>query len=1003
MKMSKVGRPGLWRSLIAVSGVVLTLSIGGSVVTNEWSGYINKYLGISGTKIVDESDGNEDPIHFKSDFNDYKSVMNSARTLAKKVQAEGTVLMTNKNNALPFAKNSKVTFFGYNTVDMALGGTGSGGVSPSAGRKIDLVKACENKIDMNKTIYDFYQQKYDDKVGFVETTGWGGTTLNFRTVNKVNEISAHDFTQEVKNSFDSCNDVAIFVMTRIGGEGSDLNVSNSYLTLSDEEKSVLQAIKDGNFKKRIVLVNTFNTPELGWLDDYNIDACLYIGGPGEVGMDAVTDILTGDINPSGHLADTYAYSVMSAPSMQNFGNFVYANADSITNKDSQKYLMYNEGIYVGYRYYETRYEDSVLNQGNATASVGVFNSSANTWNYAQEVQFPFGYGLSYSTFTQKLNSVNVDWANKKATVKVTVNNTSSNYAGKDVVEVYAQAPMTDNGIEKSAIQLCGFAKTNEIQPGKSQEVTIEIDLRDIASYDYQNYKTYIKDEGDYYFAIGNDAHDALNNILALKGKDLSDGMTSVGDAGNAVKANKASFDKDEYRLSKTNASITNQFETADINYYTKGTSDEVKYLSRKDWNGTWPKNMTGFSATQKMIEDAASYYSEKTDGTTSPSAYQKGDSDTSSITYGAEKKYNLAMMIGVDYDDPAWDELLNQLTLDDYYNSTKQGREAIESVGLSATTAVDGPSAWTKSKYITDYKNQYKADKVETTDELMVSYPTETVIAGTWNVPLTYELGKSFGEEGLWGGGVGWYGPAANIHRTPFGGRNFEYFSEDGFISGKLAESEVQGAMSKGTIPYLKHFFGNDQETNRIGVCTFMNEQSIREIYLRSFQYAFETTGENDKSCSGVMGAFNRLGMVWTGHHQGLWKEVMEKEWGFKGNVTTDFGQKQGSLMEPQLAYEAGTTMFCTSGAGFANYLKGIDITKDYKIMSNMREAIHRNLYNFANSAAMNGMTSSSKVVPVRVWYQNALLGLEIGSGIILGLSLLMLGLQLYFISKEKE
>lgn len=265
-------------------------------------------------------------------------------------------------------------------------------------------------------------------------------------------------------------------------------------------------------------MNTFNTPELGWLDDYNIDACLYIGGPGEVGMDAVTDILTGDINPSGHLADTYAYSVMSAPSMQNFGNFVYANADSITNKDSQKYLMYNEGIYVGYRYYETRYEDSVLNQGNATASVGVFNSSANTWNYAQEVQFPFGYGLSYSTFTQKLNSVNVDWANKKATVKVTVNNTSSNYAGKDVVEVYAQAPMADNGVEKSAIQLCGFAKTNEIQPGKSQEVTIEIDLRDIASYDYQNYKTYIMDEGDYYFAIGNDAHDALNNILALKGR-----------------------------------------------------------------------------------------------------------------------------------------------------------------------------------------------------------------------------------------------------------------------------------------------------------------------------------------------------------------------------------------------------------------------------------------------------------------------------------------------------
>lgn len=996
MKKSTFNKPTLWRSLAALSGVLLVLSIGGKVVTQDWAAYINKFLNISNTKIVDSNEKEENPIHYESSYNSYTEVMNAAREVAKTVEAEGTVLMTNNNNALPLAKNSKVTFFGYNQVDLALGGTGSGGVTSSEERKVDLKKACKDKLDMNETIYDFYQTQYDNKVGFVETVGWTGKVMNFRTVNKVNEISASQFTEAVTNSFSSYGDVAIFIMTRIGGEGSDLSVTNSYLSLSDEEKSVLETMKNGNFKKRIVLLNTFNTPELGWLDDYDIDACLYIGGPGEVGLDAVTDILVGDTNPSGRLTDTYAYSSMSSPAMQNFGDFTYANADSITNSDSRKYLMYNEGIYVGYRYYETRYEDAVLNQGSASSSSGVFTSTGSEWKYSEEVQFPFGYGLSYATFEETLNSINVDWAGKTAEVKVTVRNKSETYAGKKVVQVYAQAPYISGGVEKSAVQLCGFAKTDVIQAGGTQDVTINVNLSDIASYDYTNYKTYIMDQGDYYFAIGEDAHDALNNILAAKGKTVADGMTKDGDSSKAVKSTKSSFDKDEYRLSATNTSVTNHFEKADINYYTKGTDQEVKYLSRGDWKNTWPKNMTGFNATQEMINEAASYYSEKTDGSTSPSAYVKGDSDTSSITYGAEKKYTLAMMIGVDYDNEAWDALLDQLTLDDYYNSTKQGREAIESVGLNATTAVDGPAAWTKSTYITDYKNQYNADKVETTSELTVSYPTETVIAGTWNIELTEKVGVSFGEEGLWGGGVGWYGPGANTHRTPFGGRNFEYYSEDGFLSGKLAEAEVHGAMSKGTIPYLKHFFGNDQETNRIGVCTFMNEQAIREIYLRPFQYAFETTGKDDKSCSGVMGAFNRLGMTWTGHHASLWKDVMEKEWGFTGNVTTDFGQKQGSLMEPQLAYEAGTTMFCTSGTGFANYLKGLDITKDYKLMSNMREAIHRNLYNFANSAAMNGLTSTSKVVTVNTWYDNALIALIACTSIVLAGSAAMLAFGMF-------
>lgn len=1003
MKTKSIGKLGAWRAVASVSTIVLLLSIGGTTVTNEWSGYINKMLNINNTKIVTDENANEDPIHFKSSFSNHLDVMNNARKVAKQVQAEGTVLMKNDNNALPLAKGAKVTFLSYSTAEILYGSSGSGGITPEGGRLQDLITACknDNKLDMNMTAYNFYKEKYDAKVGFTESKGWGGTTMKFRNLKKTTEIAASEFTEEMTNSFNEYNDAAIFVLSRTGGEGSDLSAgSDKYLAITDEEKSVLEAMKNGPFKKRIVLVNTFNAVELGFLDQYNIDACLYIGGTGEVGLDAVTDIIVGKICPSGKLADTYAYDSYSSPAMQNFGDYTFNNADQINNADSRKYVMYNEGIYVGYRYYETRYEDSVLGKGKANSSKGSFKGA--TWNYSNEVQFPFGYGLSYADLKQELVSSSLDWKAKKATFTVKVTNSSSMDA-LDTIEVYAQTPYVAGGLEKSAIQLCGFEKV-EVKANDSTTATVEVELRDIASYDNINHKTYIMDKGDYYFAIGNGVHDALNNILEKKGVNATqkEAMVGEGNAKNAVKYVKSTFDAEEYMASETKTKITNQFDDTDVNNYLDD-SNKVTYLSRNDWDKTWPESMVGFNASERMITMANSYYSSDNKGTgTLPSAYTK-ETDGKKVTLGAEKKYTVAMMIGADYDDPNWDALLDQLTKQDYLDSTSQGRKPLESVGMPATTAVDGPAAWTKSNYIEDYTNQYNADKVKKTTDLTVLYPTETVMAGTWNVDLLNEVGKSFGEEGLWGGGVGWYGPGANTHRTPYAGRNFEYFSEDGFISGKLCEAEVHGAMEKGTIPYLKHFFLNDQETNRIGVCTFSNEQAIREIYLRSFQYAFETTGENDKSCSGVMGAFNRLGMIWSGHYTNLWKNVMEKEFGFLGSVTTDFGQKQGSLMEPQLAYEAGTHMFCTSGTGFATYLENINFTEDTKLMNNMREAIHRQLYNFANSAAMNGMTSSSKIVVVRVWYQKALTATTVVSSIVLAGSLALMTLGLLAKRKEVE
>lgn len=1003
MKAIKVKKLGAWRAVVSASAVILSLSVGGIAVTNEWSGYINKMLNINNTKIVTDKDSNEDPIHYKSDFNSHTDVKENARKVARKVQEEGTVLMKNDNNCLPLTKGSKVTFLSYSSAEVLYGSSGSGGITPEGGRLQDLITACKNdgKLDMNMTAYNFYKEKYDNKVGFIEQKGWGGTTLKFRGLKQANEIAASEFTNEMKESFNTYNDAAIFILSRTGGEGSDLSAgTDKYLAITDEEKSVLEAMKNGPFKKRIVLVNTFNAVELGFLKDYNIDACLYIGGTGEVGLDAVTDIIVGKTCPSGKLADTYAYDSYSSPAMQNFGDFTFSNKESINNPDSRKYVMYNEGIYVGYRYYETRYEDSVLGKGKATSSSGSYGGA--NWNYANEVQFPFGYGLSYADLKQELVSSDLSWKDQKATFTVKVTNNSS-FDAKDAVEVFAQTPYVEGGVEKSAVQLCGFDKV-DVKANSSVTTTIEVELRDISSYDSSHYKTYIMDKGDYYFAIGNGAHDALNNILEKKGINATQKSAMVGEgkASNAIKYTKASFDANEYVASATKTKITNQFDDTNVNNYLED-GKKVTYLSRSDWEKTWPETMKDFEASEKMISVANAYYSSDNKGTgTLPSAYTK-ETNGEKVTLGADKKYTVAMMIGAEYDDPNWDALLDQLTKQDYLDSTSQGRKPLESVGMPATTAVDGPAAWTKSYYIEDYKNQYNAELVKKTSELMVLYPTETVMAGTWNVKLLEEVGNSFGEEGLWGGGVGWYGPAANTHRTPYAGRNFEYFSEDGFIAGKLCEAEVHGAMNKGTIPYLKHFFLNDQETNRIGVCTFSNEQAIREIYLRAFQYSFETTGKDDKSCSGVMGAFNRLGMVWSGHYTNLWKNVMEKEFGFLGNVTTDFGQKQGSLMEPQLAYEAGTHMFCTSGTGFATYLENIDFTSDTKLMNNMREALHRQLYNFANSAAMNGMTSASKIVTVNTWYQNTLIAITSISAIALAGALGVYGYGLFSASRKEE
>ena len=1015
MRLTKIGKPGLWRSIAAAAGFLLVLSIGGTAVTTEWSGYINGYLGVSSTQIVqDESVSDDARIHYKSEFAKYQDALENARSVARQIQGEGSALLLNNDSALPLSKGAKVTVFGYASADPALGGSGSGATRAGEERRIDLEKAFDNggKLQMNKTLYNYYKEQIaagnkakDGQIIRSEGgSGFGATAIPKDYV--VSELDPDGFPADVKSSYNEYSDAAIFFFSRVGGEGADLIKENAtdsptrpkYLALTAEEEAILETIKNGPFKKKIVILNTMNTPELGWLEEYDIDACLHIGAPGEAGMDAVADILIGDVNPSARVSDTYATDSFSSPAMVNFGEYKYTNGDAdIARNNSRYYISYNEGIYIGYRYYETRYEDAVLGQGNATSAAGAWASAGN-WNYDEEVMFPFGYGLSYSEFSQTLDSVEWDTSEKTATVTVTVKNVSGP-AGKDVVEVYGQAPYTAGGIEKSSVQLIGYAKTDMLDEGDEQTVTIDIDMSEMASYDYANAKTYLLENGDYYFAIGNGAHEAINNILAAKGKtpENTDGvMDAVGDEDKAVKITKSNFDEDEYSKSVTGKDITNRFDATDLNYYTEGTSDEVTYLSRSDWSGTWPKSMDNMTASDKLVADINAHYSTSNN----PAAYEKGDSDTSGFISGAEFKYSLVSMMGADYDDERWEDVLNQLTVAELLDLTRQGRPGAMSVALPSTTAIDGPDGYRSGKYITDYTKLNSSDKT-TTDVSCVAWPAEVVVADTWNTELCEEMGKAVGEEGLWGGGVGWYGPAANIHRTPYSGRNHEYYSEDGFLSGATAEAVIHGATSKGLVIYIKHCVLNDMELHREGVCTFSNEQAIREIYLKAFQ-APCTPGENDTCANGVMGAFNLLGATWSGHHSGLWLEVLRGEWGYTGNITTDFGQDPSGYMEPQLAYEAGTTMFCTSGTAFYEYLEPL-IENDAKLYGNMREAAHHILYNFANSAAMNGMAPTDKVVTVRTWYQNALLAITIVTAVVFAASALMALAQAYLPAKKDE
>ena len=977
--MKKKGRVAKWSVLTGVSAVLTAAALVATPIAMNYATVINIYLGTSEYKLV-TADTDEDTQYFKSSFDSEEDLVNFEQELCRQVEAEGAVLLLNRDNALPLSSNAKVSAFCRSSTDLVYGGTGSGQVSLDAAPTLKSALN-DDGVEVNDTLWDFYTSKdiTEKYARVIPTSLYWDDYPNSTAAYLVNEVPWADVETAAGDSFASYGDAAIVVFSRIGGEGGDLPSGDNnsgldwiysaegdgnYLALSQEEKdtlSGLKALKDqGVFSKIVVLINSSNAMEMDFLEpsicgvDYGVDAALWIGDVGNNGIEAVADILTGKTNPSGSLVDTYCYDNHTSPALVNFYSQLYTNWEekglsygdytgswglasnyNVTNS----YSVYQEGIYIGYRYYETRYEDAVMGTGNA-----------GNYDYGTTVAYPFGYGLSYTTF---------DYSNYSVTpvddgfdVNVTVTNTGS-VAGKKTVQVYFQSPYTDydkqNQIEKASIELCGYDKTEILQPGASEKVTIHVPLSELRTYDANNAKTYIMDAGDYYFTVADNAHAALNNVLAAKGYTAEDnGMTADGNADMATKWNNPAIDTTSFATSAyTGSEITNAFDEADPNK-SSTTPGTVTYLSRSDWTGTYPTtSQHNWEATDAIV-DALAYRNYKAEDY--PAAEMP--------TMGADNGLTLANMIGKSYDDPEWDTLLDQISFDEMCNLiTLAGHTtaAIPSVAKPATRDENGPTGITATLM---------------GGASSMCYTSEDIMAATFNDDLINQVGECIGEDALNVGYAGLYGPAANIHRTPYSGRNFEYYSEDPFISGRICASEIEGIQSKGIFVYLKHFALNDSETYRLGICNWTNEQAAREIYLQAFE-----TPIAEGQAWGVMSSLSRWGCKWAGELYNLQTGVLRGEWGLRGASLTDWSGDD-PYEDVCDGLVAGTDMWDSTYEA----LHTVELRKyenDPVIVNAMRQSTHRVLYMVANSSAMNGMSTADSVKIVTPWWKAAIYALD--------------------------
>ena len=820
------------------------------------------------------------------------ATVSKANELAKDVQSEAVTLLKNDDSNLPLS-GKKVNVFGWGSTNPVYGGTGSGSMSKQY-KTVSLLDGMKQAgLKTNTELSKLYTDYRKDRpeVGMF-AQDW---TLP--------EVPAKQYSDKLVSDAKDFSDEAVVVLTRVGGEGADLPTDmkakgityknnskdyddfqkgESFLQLSKTERDMIDLVTS-NFKKVTLVYNGANTFQFDFLNDYpQIQSVVWCPPAGQTGFSALGEVLAGETNPSGKTSDTFLKNLTKSVSYNNFGKFEYTNmADKaakykgFTGDDVTAipgFVNYSEGIYVGYKFYETASDEGLI-------------------NYDDTVAFPFGYGLSYTSFDQKLDSVK--YKGGKVTVTATVTNTGDK-AGKDVVEVYYNPPYTDGGIEKASKNLAGFEKTKELQPGESQKVTVKFDDDDMASYDYKGAKAYVLEKGDYDISIQSDSH----HVIDHKAITVKDTVT---------------YDSDSNTHNGDKTVATNQFDDV---------AGDVTYLSRADHFANY-KEATAAPTNFKMSDKAKETFYNNSNY--DPKKFDK-DSDKMPTT-GAKNGLKLSDMYGKDYDDADWDKLLDQLTFDDMDNLIANGgygTQAVKSVGKIQLTDADGPAS---------LNNNF-------TGVGSIGFPASTAFACTWNKDLAKQFGEMIGDMAHDMHVAGWYAPAMNIHRNAFSGRTFEYFSEDSLLSGVMASSEISGAKSKGVYSFMKHFALNDQETKRTEMlCTWTNEQAMREIYLKPFEMSVKEGG-----AQAVMSSFNYIGNTYAGADSALLQTVLRGEWGFKGFVLTDYFGGYGYQNADQEVRAGNDSMLATTK--ITNHITDKSATS----VKAMRQAVHNILYTAANS-----------------------------------------------------
>lgn len=913
-----VGLPGNMNSLLDKPMAAIGKAIDFKLSAGELGGLMDTLLGSQRPIYNDEVTS----VYPTQKATNKAEAFANAQEVNLKLAEEGFVLLKNENAALPMNKGTRISVFSKNSVNLSYGGSGSGGFDTSNNKNL-YESLNDAGFVTNPTLKRFYESSQSGPVRTANSSDLdNGDNQKIATA----ETPQSKYTDAVKNSYADYSDAALVVITRIGGEGFDLpryqgdsegavSPDSHYLELDQNEIDLLTAVTDGTFKRVVVVFNTPSSFEATFLKDSayaafadKIDAAVWIGFTGSNGITALGEILNGDVNPSGRLVDTWAADFTKNPSFVNFGTGCLP--DTTDKYDGGMYYSvdYEEGIYVGYRYYETRGE-----------------TDGEDW-YNANVVYPFGYGLSYTTFDWTVGDASASEIElgTTITVPVTVKNTGS-VAGKEVVQLYASAPYTLGGIEKAHKVLVGFAKTKLLQPGESETVTVSFDPYSAASYDYRDansngFSGYELEAGEYTLYVSRNAHESEKAIALNLAADVQIGTDPT-----------------------TDSEVVNRYTDSENFLDSDWQLDTM--LSRADWEGTWPTPQTAqqHAGTDRLYEEIRSEEHNNPTDFDSEEYPWFGEEPTLTLRDLLPSAEAEGYEPVVSYDDERWEELMMGCDEEEMIALINNGAYhtlAMESVGLPATIHGDGPSGFTcfMSK-----------EQVNGTCQ----YVSEPVMASTWNINLMTELGEAIGEEGTIGDKAtgqpysSIYAPGVNIHRSPFGGRCSEYFSEDPFISGMMGAAEVQGIQSRGVLPTVKHFVANEQETHRSigGDLSWLSEQALREIYLKPFEYTVKL-GET----RGIMTSFNRIGTRWTGGDYRLLTEILRNEWGFNGLVICDFNTIPQYMIPRMMFYAGGSLDLATQQSAMWTDCDTSDAGDAIVLMRAVKDV----MYALVNSNAMN-------------------------------------------------